>query len=69
MLSDALGCQASYGRTSCVQLLLDAQADLSATDADGDTALDNAWKAGRQDVVEAIRREEQRRSTAGDVSE
>ena len=45
-----------------MQLLLDAQADLSATDADGDEALDNAWKAGRQDVVEAIRREEQRRS-------
>ena len=52
-----------------MELLLEAQADLTATDGDGDTALDNAWKAGRSDVVEAIQREERRRNVLRDGEE
>ena len=48
-------------RLRCVELLLEAKADLTPTDGDGDTALENAWKAGRKEVVEALQQEERRR--------
>jgi hypothetical protein len=48
-----------------VRLLLEAQADLTCTDGDGDTAATNARKAGRLDVVELLHQEERRRIDIG----
>ena len=48
-----------------MRLLLEAQADLTCTDGDGDTAATNARKAGRLDVVELLHQEERRRIDIG----
>ena len=61
--STALVAAACFGQLGCVEVLLSARADLSAADSDG-TALDNAWKQRRHDIVEVLQREERRRGAA-----